>query len=342
MQTFFSIVGMAVVALLGLAILVSVAFFAWARWKLGRQGLALARMGRQPVVARISLKRTSMPFQQAGTAAQVQAMEAQGYREAGVFDVPEMKGMRLWAGCHAADGTVAIVYDHAVLAPWFDLVRVYADATDTVSTAIHHDPRHTPPGSTMTADRALDPASARALLVAVPPHGAPLRVEARDFVGLFVASYARTMDHILSLAAPVMADLDRVRESFGGPHGLSAPQEQLALDEVRQNRLAALEDALLDRFLESGQVSAHEWRALENRVVLVHERMDDADALALALSFSELDENEPRVARIAAARAGMPLELFDEVNALLPESSAWRPRGTIDVPVRGGVYVMPE
>ena len=69
--------------------------------------------------------------------------------------------------------------------------------------------------------------------------------------------------------------------------------------------------------------------------------MDDAEALALALRFSDLAESEPRVAQIASARAGTPLELFDEVNALLAESSAWRLRGKVDVPVRGGVYVMP-
>jgi hypothetical protein len=338
---FFSIVGMVVVAVLALAVLAAFVFFAWARWRLGKQGLALARLGRQPVAARITLKRAGGEFQQAGTAALVEAVRAQGYGEAGVFDVPEMAGMRLWAGCHAMDGSVAIVYDHAVLAPWFDLVRVYADASDTVSTTLHHDPRHTPPGSTTVADPALDPAAARAVLESVPVHGTPLRVRDGDFAEVFISAYARTMDHILSLSAPDMGDLDRVRDSFGGPRGMSAGQDQQVLEEVRRNRLEALEAALLDRFLESGQVTAREWHVLQDRAVVVHERMADADSLDLVLRFSDLGLDEPHVAAIASARAGMPLELFEEVNALLPEASAWHLRGTVDVPVRGVVYLMP-
>jgi hypothetical protein len=341
MPGFFSTVGMGVVAVLVGVVLGSLAILAWARRKLGRQGLALARMGRQPVAARITLERAAQGFRQAGTAALVEAVQAEGYREAGVFDVREMAGMRIWGGCHPLDGSVAIVYDHAVLAPWFDLVRVYAHASDTVSTAISHDPRHTPPGSTMLVERTLDPAAARAALAAIPASGTPIKVEAGHFVGMFTEAYARTMDHILSLGPPDMADLDRVSESFDGPRGLSVEQKRLALDAVRRDRLDALEVALLDRFLESGQVTAREWHALQDRAVVVHERMDDAEALELALQFSDLGHDEPRVAAITSARAGMPVELFEEVNALLPEPSAWNRRGAVEAPVRGVVYVTP-
>ncbi|QDH69594.1 hypothetical protein [Marilutibacter alkalisoli] len=342
MQLFLQVVGAVVVFVVLLLVLGYFAFRFWIRWKLGPQAAALMKLGVQPIAARVSLVRSEDEHQQDGTASLIADFKAAGYVAVDTFDVPEMEGMRLWAGFHPAEGFAVAVYDHAVLPPWFDLVRVYESLdTDTVTSTDKHDPRHTPPACTTTADPELEPAQAHALLNSMPVRAPVVRVDHRNWVKCFTDAYARVMDHILASGGPDMEALDRNVEMFGGPRDLDEEQKQQALEMSRASHIAALESALIDRFLETGTVTAHEWRNLEPRVVVVHERMDAEGAVELALDFSNWPDAHPPVADLVSRLADTPIELFEAIGEILPMAARYRLLGEVDRPVRGRVYLAP-
>lgn len=340
MWTFGAIVGGAMLAAIGLGVAVWLALYLrWLR-ALGPQGRALARLGPQPVVARASFVPGTGPLRHPDATALVDRMVALGYQAIGVFDVPEMKAMRVWGGYHG-DGSVAIVYDHVGVPPWFDLVRFHVDSADAVSNTPHHDPRHVPPGSTVVADPSLEPEAARVLLSATPRRAGGLAVGASNFGPVLAEAYARDMDHMLSLEAPGLAEIEAFGKRGGVRVKLTSSQKHAVVERVRRDHMMALEDALLERFRASGQLSAHEWRVMEDRVVVVHGRMSDTDALSLVLAPGGLDDADPAVVAIAQAHAGDPMAMFDGINALLPAPRAWRAVGGVDLPVPCRIYAMP-
>lgn len=341
MWMFVAIVGGAILAVIGFGVVVWLALYLRWLWALGPQGRAWARLGPQPVVARASFVPGAGPLRHPDATSLADRMATLGYQPIGTFDVPEMTGMRIWGGCHG-DGSVAIVYDHVAMQPWFDLVRFHADSTDAVTSALHHDPRQVPPGSSLVADPSLEPQAARALLSAIPLRTGALAVDASNFGRVLAEAYARGMDHMLRLEAPGLDEIEAVGRRSGARLKLSAAQQLEVVERVRRDRMVALEDALLDRFRASGQVSAHEWRAVEDRMVVVHGRMSDSDALSLVLAPGDLDNTDPAVMAVAQARAGDPMGLFEGINALLPETRAWRALGGVDLPVAGRVYAMPD
>jgi hypothetical protein len=260
----------------------------------------------------------------------------------GTYEVPEMEGVRLWAGFHPAAGFAVAVYEHPAMAPWFDVVRIYDSLdTDTFTSSAMHDPTHVPPTSFTRAEPGLEPRSAHAAMLELPARAVVRRIDSDNWCSSFIEVYARSMDHILSLGSPGLSAMERNIEVFGGPRGMTVAQKQLAVEMSRADHAAALETALLDRFLERGTVSAHEWQRLESRVVVVHERMTKGEVVALALDSSPWSDDHPRVADLMARLANSSIELFESIGEMLPESDRHRLLGSVETPVRARIYVAP-
>lgn len=339
MSTFLTVLGSIVVGVVLTLVLLFLALKLWIHWEVRK--IAAGLDGVQPIVARISLQ----PLKEALTPqvqALVQKAEALGYREVGVYRVPEMPDVALWAGVHAEDGTAAAVYQHSTLTPWFDLARVYQDySTDTVSSSVVHNPKNTRPGAVMIADPTLSPVQAQAQLRQLPLRDTQLVVAAESFVDAFERCYERSMEHIL-LNTVDLDDIQRVREQFGGPQDMSEAQLQMALLLSQEARKDALQGLLLDRFAQSGQLSAWDLRTLDGRIVAIHAQMSDGEAQEAALAYSETNPEASEITALTTRFGGAPLDLFAAINALLPTEAAHRLLGEIQAPIRAQFYETPD
>lgn len=343
MMLFLQVVGAAVVSLLVLAIGAWLTLRWYLRRKFGDRLMKLMEQGHAPVVARISLSRSTAPPHNAdAVAALIAALHRLGYRKVGWFAVPEMQGMQLWAGT-APDGSAGVVYDHPALEPFFDLVRMHEDDTSlTVSSTRMHNPDNVPPGCIVVHDPAMTPAQARARLESTEPDRALRVLDASNFVQEFQAAYARGMDHMLAnRASPTREELELHQRQWDGPRqDLSEEQVEDVLRAVRSDRMAALHDAIVDRFLESGQVSAHQWQRLGERVVVVHQQMSVEEAIELAIRHAE-PGTDLRAATAQRERLACPLEAFAAANACLEESLRHTEIGSTQQPVQARLYAAP-
>lgn len=314
-------------------------------WWLSRKIAAMAGMAQNAgIAARITLAPAAQDWQQPGTAALIGEMLALGFEEVGRFAVPEMPTMQLWAGTHPQDGVAVAVYDHGTMPLFFDLVRVHDDhATCTVSTNPIHDPGNVPPGSRCIADPAMKPQAALETLRAQPLTGTPLPLDAGNFEPVFIELYARSIDHILSKQMPdadtMRAVGARVSEATGAPMPeLDDEQMQVAVEMQRDSRLAALQEAVIDRYLQSGQIGAREWERVRDRLAIVHDLLSREDAAELARSNCDFAAIDAMVARVLAQELS-PLDTFEKITAALPETQRLRLLGEVDHPLYAQLYV---
>lgn len=344
-MTLLNILIVVAVTLLGLIVLLWVLLRYALPWWLARKIAAMAGMPQNPgIAARISLVPTGQEWQQPKTAGLVEQMSALGFDEIGRFSVPEMPTMQLWAGHHSQDGVVAAIYDHAQMPSFFDIVRVYGDyATCTVSTNPIHDPENVPQGSACIADPAMTPQTALETLRAQPVADNVMPVDAGNFSPVFTELYARSIDHILAKQSPDAGKMlqvgARMSEATGQPlPQLDERQMQMAVDMQRASRLSALQEAIVDRFLQSGQVEAREWERVRDRVMVVHDLLSREDAADLARSAAD-HEISQRVVDEVVAEALSPLDTFEKIAMALPESQRLRLLGEVDHPLYAQIYV---
>ena len=314
-------------------------------WWLARNIAAMGHLPQSPgIAARVSLVPAKQDWQQPKTAGLVDQLLTLGFNEVGRFSVPEMPTMQLWTGSHPHDGVAAAVYDHGQMPSFFDLVRVYEDySTCTVSSNPIHDPQNIPYGSARIADPAVTPQAALDVLREQPLTGNVMIVDAGNFSPVFVELYARSIDHILTKNIP---DADKMRsvgarvsEAIGTPVAeLDDRQMQWAVEMERSNRLAALQQAIIDRFLQSGQVDAREWERVRDRVVVVHDLLSHEDAADLARMSADWEAAEP-IASSALAALLSPLDTFERIADQLPEAHRLKLLGEVDHPLYAQLYV---
>jgi len=313
-------------------------------WWLSRKIAAMADLPQTGIAARITLVPNVQAWQQPATGAEVDALLALGFDEVGRYTVPEMPTMQLWAGTHPQDGIAAAVYDHGKMPVFFDLVRVYDDyAACTVTTNPIHDPDNVPQGSLCIADPAMTVQAALEILREQPHAGTVLSVDAVNFGPVFIELYARSIDHILSKSMPDADKMRRVGARVSEATGTPVPelddkQMQWAIEMERGNRLSALQEAIIDRFLQSGQVDAREWERVRDHVVVVHDLLDRKDAADLARMAADWDASEPVVASVLAQMLS-PIDTFEHIAVLLPEAQRLRLLGEVDHPLYSQLYV---
>lgn len=314
-------------------------------WWLSRKIAAMVNLPQNPgIAARITMVPTTEGWQQQQTAGLIEQMFAQGFDEVGRFSVPEMPTMQLWTGYQPLDGIAAAIYDHGKMPSFFDLVRVYEDyGTCTVSTNPIHDPENVPQGSACIADPAMTPETALDTLRAQPLAGNVMTVDAGNFSLVFTELYARSIDHILSKKMPDAEKMRRVGERVSEATGTPVPQlddrqMQWAVETERGNRLSALQEAIIDRFLQSGEIEAREWERVRDRVVVVHDLLSREDAADLARMAADWEATEPVVASVLSQSLS-PLDTFEHIAVLLPETQRLRLLGEVDHPLYSQLYV---
>ena len=117
-------------------------------------------------------------------------------------------------------------------------------------------------------------------------------------------------------------------------------ESEAALRMPRANQQQALEDAIIDRFLKRWDLPAHEWERLRERVIVIHDRMNNEEVCDCALGHVNEEVDEIEVERILLVSESRTVA-FDALQALLPMPLRHRLIGRTDEPVEAALYETP-
>jgi hypothetical protein len=322
-------------------------------WWIKRHAARAMGLAPAPLNARIVPEPGVESWHKPQSEEQIREFAALGFQEIGRATVYEMSEVHLWLGL-ASDGSLAIVTDPPGSLPSsFDVLRVYADySTDCASASSVHNPVNTPEGNVHTNQYPWSVAAAAAALRAMPDRSAErgerLAITADNALHTVARLYARSMDTILARPPLQMAEFRAQVERINRVEDAKAPTPQprddqeweAALEMTRASRRSALEEALLDNFLESGVVSAANWRRIEDHATLIHAHMSAQEAFELGAGCVELDPSEPQMAAaMQRAETQIPQMAFELAQASTPESRRWVAVAQVSKPVQAVWFV---
>ena len=170
-----------------------------------------------------------------------------------------------------------------------------------------------------------------------------MRVDAANFTTIFAELYARAIEHILTKNQPDAAKMRETGRRMAEAQGLPAPelddaQMDLAVELHRVSRLAALQEAILERFAGSGEVAATEWARLRDRVVVVHDLLGREEAAEIARAASDRRTSQPIIDAVLAEQLP-PIDTFERITAQLPAPQRLRLVGEVDHPLYAQIVV---
>ncbi|MFN3649542.1 MAG: hypothetical protein ACK47B_08150 [Armatimonadota bacterium] len=282
------------------------------------------------------------------------ALLALGFEDAGSYDIEELDFVRLRGFAHPGESVYAAVYEHEKAGTWFDLVSFYQDGT---SATYSNAPRLAQgmdqrPGHSKTFDNGADLQTLFQRMLAERPGGALSPATTSGFANALERAYADHMDW-RHARGPSEDEIRFVAAEMGeepSDEQLAEVREQLELQS-----LAGLDESLRERFLEQSSLSAAEWEAVRERVVIVHDRLKPE---MLAERYTEWvnmcgeyaeeedereEQDDPEYQKaLAAARVSEPRAAFAALNEQLPEEKRFRLLGTVTYPLPAAVYVAPE
>jgi hypothetical protein len=291
-------------------------------------------------------------------------LEAEGYRAAGDYVVPEMSGVSLRGFVNPTSATVAALYEHPRVAhPLLDLLRLHTDRRHVLATTAPEDGLDAPPHKTVRrhAPAGEDEAAVRRQIAAMHAGlmedsggSAPLAIAPRLFPMLFTTAYAAEMDWRIQRGGVTAEEV--AAAALAG--GQEAPDGD-DVEHVREMWRYAIEEFISEEvqraFLAAGTLSAAQWEQVRDRVLVVHERVhreglieEIAEALLQDDDGAEDDGAYDR--RYEALTASLrphlsgddPIEGFRAACAQIGEMARYRHLGDVSRPWRAALYVRPE
>jgi hypothetical protein len=190
----FRVIGIAVLALIGLAVLVVL---------IRRSQAARAAAAAPP--PRIHLRPCARPdwSDPKGIERDIVAILTLGFADAGCFEVPEIPRLSIQAYAKQSEGMLAALCDHPAAGKWLDLVTLYEDGTSvTYTTNPHGDPLDQRPGHPKVRAPEVDVRTLYHRLLNQRPPGAFRRIPPAEFVPVFEKAYADEMDWRLATGRP--------------------------------------------------------------------------------------------------------------------------------------------
>ncbi len=336
---------------LGIVLLI---LFAWMVMRAKLRGLAgmagqFEDMKYAEVPARLHLvKRESVDWKDPDAVRQlVDPLLALGFQDGGLYETQELDYLRLHSLVYPSESVYAVVYEHEKAGVWTDLVSRYEDGTSvTYATTAQGGGLDQRPGHSISRHPELGPEALYRKLLAERPQRPLKQIAPTDFKPTFEKAYADEMDWRNSRGGPTEEELRAVAAASGremNEEELAALKQQLA-----QNAAAALEESLKERFVESTTMSAREWEAVRERVVIVHDRMTKEMVGSAFYNWQvdedeewEEDEDEDEEAD-RPVPDGPPRQAFATLNESLPSERRFRKLGEVKEPVEADVYVGPE
>jgi hypothetical protein len=296
--------------------------------------------------ARVHLRPMAVPSWEnlEAVEAQVEPLSALGFVQGGSYQVDEMEGLAIQAWFNAERGVTAVVYEHPVAGVWTDMVTRYQDGTIATfantgqGSGVDHAPGHVVErfpgiGSAELFERFLADRPDRPWVTPSPD----------AFVDAFEKAYADEMDWRNSRGGATEDEIRRIAQLSGETYDEEVVQATRRMAEARA--AVQLDEAIRERFLAEATMSAAEWEAVRDRVVVVHDRMtQDTFAEAITQSFDgEYDWDADGLPQIDRDDPGKsPRRLFAEINAGFGDGRRCRKLGVVHQPVEADVYVAPE
>lgn len=341
----------ATVGLVLVTIVVSLVVFVlllmlYVRWNISRtlkQALATGSDNRGEV-ARITMVLEKLNFSDPQVHAVMQQLKALGYASAGRYLVPEMPYLKLWAGTHPENGSLALVFESGDQYYAADVIR-FCEGGAVLGAGTYPDfnpeeyPSHLqyrqfPPQAPMQ--------EVVQWLLSQPLPSAVVPATAHSLRDLHIKMYADLMDYQLALPIPPLAAWKATTKNTAVAQGTPLPplteqQWQMAYDLQHQSMESAAEDAMRDHVLRSGVVSALEWDQTQYDLVFVHERLSAEAVAERALRRSEWAVDEATVE--ALIRQNLKgVALFEGIQALLPENQRFVYLTDVAKPLDARVY----
>ncbi|MEG0920185.1 MAG: hypothetical protein RSD57_12965 [Comamonas sp.] len=320
-------IGLVLAATVVSLVLIGLLLVLYVRWLITRKLKHVQAMGtaQQGEPARITMELKPLNFSDPQVRVVMQQLKALGYASAGRYLVPEMAGLKLWAGTHPQDGSLALVFESGDQYFAADVIRFYEGGAvlgagtnpvfDPAQYPSHLQYQQFPPQTPM--QEVVQWVKAQPLQSAVVP------ATVQSLRSLNIKMYADLMDYQLSLPLPSLAEwkesIQKSASALGSPvPPLARQQWQTFYDLQQEITESTAEEAMRDHVLRSGVVPALEWDRMQHNLVFVHERLNTAAVTERALRRSEWTQEQPAIEALVRQNLG-GVALFEAIQDLLPE-----------------------
>ena len=300
--------------------------------------------GEQPIAARITMELDKVQFADPLTKKTMAEFKALGYQSAGRYLIPEMPAMQVWAGTHPEDGSLALVMEVREMCVAFDVIRFYENG-NVLGSGTHpfYRPEHYPAHIKYKQYPLGTPAATAVEWLRNRPLEAPISAATHENLRtLNTMLYIETMDYKLGLPVPSFEVFKTKTLQDFASIGKTAPeltsaQWRTAYEQHRNSLNNALDEALKDHLLKSGDVSARQWDEVQYDLTFIHERLMDEDIATRALARSEWTPDEPKVERLMN-QGSAPGKLFESIQSLLAEDERFVLIGSVNKPISARAY----
>ncbi|MCX5661929.1 MAG: hypothetical protein NTW19_19800 [Planctomycetota bacterium] len=334
------IVAGALCSLVGLLILGAIAAAIVAKMFLGKFRKALreatldtSATGKTPATIHLTRRDALLWTATARVAGLIDAFRGLGFEPIGYFTVDEMPDIKLQAFIHRGENLWGVLYEHAKVGVWVDLVARYQDGGSvTLSNSPHGgvmDPR---PGHDKIHDKEAEPAELFAKWQGLADRPAVQPIEPADFQPSFEKAYTDEMAWRAARGGPTPEEIRRAGEASGKEYSEEtiAAAGKLLTGRSRET----LEELILREFARLEGTTYEELQGIREQFIVVDDGMAvDAVMEHFADVFAEGLLQRP-------ASLGLPpRKLFSSLNHLLPPSRQHKLVRTVTTPVEADVYL---
>jgi hypothetical protein len=286
------------------------------------------------------MRKTQLDWQdRAKVRALVDPLLNRGFKDAGVFEIPEIPGLRMQALVHADNGALGAIYEFPQRGAWLDLVFRFEDGGGLTCTTNPGPSLEARPGFPKVRQAEQDSVMLYERLLREKPSERKIAlVGIADFVPLFEKAYADEMDW--HAARGITAS--EVKSTAAATGRAEVSEETLSLTKTLHDaqQLRNLDESFRERFAGEQKIPEQAWKTMQPHVIVVHDRLPAkmvreqfeklSKAAGLTLSFSDNS--------IASTR-----QQFEELNAQLPSGKRFERLGEVRIdPLTADVWKSPE
>lgn len=293
--------------------------------------------------ARIELKRLAAPGWANAQEAEAYSREiaALGFEKVGNYEIDPIPGFELEAWVDPKRSIYSTIDEHPKAGIWFDFFTHFADGTRiTFSNSKIGGVDHAP-GHTVERSAGERPAQVLEKFLAARPDK-PARPTNRDtFVEDFERVYAEERDWRNSRGGATEEEIRKVAMLSGRPLDESLLQQTRALQYAQA--MEQLKETLREQFLADTNMSAAEWEGIRDRVIIIHDQLNE-DAFHDAVSdiLEEADIDDDVIPELDGTPESAPRRAFETLMGRLPQEYQCRRLGTVSRPVEADVYALPD
>jgi hypothetical protein len=218
-------------------------------------------------------------------------LAAVGFERMDAYSIPELGGLQILSFMHPRESLYGVIYDHAKIAPTFEIGCDFEDDTGVSGTNTDMgkslDKR---PGYTILW---LGNVSAAEVLNAVRAHpatAAPKPVSRDGFIAQFKKEYVRSVNWRMKKGGSSREEIKRQAQA----DGLELTEEQLeeSYQRLRADYLRQLRDGCMSQFLDEQGLSAEEWERIRGEAFAIPETMGVKEISEIIQDVVSLDEEQ--------------------------------------------------